>query len=89
MSHLPIDLPNLWGVALEFATKGQEHRSTLTAQNAQLLVENMQELDAMAFATDRKLLHDLMAFHVPRIKPLGLVLTMSLHLPPLPVRPIY
>lgn len=40
-------------------------------------MENMQELDAMAFATDRKLLHDLMAFHVPRIKPLGLVLISS------------
>lgn len=32
--HLPQDLPNLWGVAREFAAKGQEHRSTLAAKDA-------------------------------------------------------
>lgn len=72
--HLPQDLPNFWGVVLEYATKGQERRCTITAQQAQMLVENMQELDGMAFSTDKKLLQDLMALQVPRCKPLGLVL---------------
>ena len=72
--HLSQDLPNFWGVVLEFATKGQESRSTISAEQAKMLVENMQELDAMAFSTDKKLMQDLMVLQVPKCKPLGLVL---------------
>ena len=72
--NLPQDLPNFWGVVLEYATKGQESRSTVTAQQVQMLIENMQELDSMAFTTDRKLLQDLMELQVPKCKALGIVL---------------
>ena len=46
----------------------------VTAEQAQMLVENMQELDAMAFATVRRLLQDLMELQVSKSKPLGLIL---------------
>ena len=39
--NLPKDLPNLWGVAAEFATWGQETRQTLNAEQAKHLVQNM------------------------------------------------
>lgn len=39
-----------------------------------MLIENMQELDVMAFATDRKLLQDLMELQVSKSKPLGVIL---------------
>ena len=72
--HLPEDLPNYWRVVLEFATKGQEREPAMTSDQAQMLVENMQELDAMAFATDKVLLQDLMQLQVSKCKPLGLIL---------------
>ena len=75
--NLPKDLPNLWGVAVEFATWGQETRHTLNAEQAKLLVQNVQELDLLAFDSDKKLLEDLMVFQVPKCKPLGLILISS------------
>lgn len=38
------------------------------------MVENIQELDALAFSTDRKLLGDRIDLEVPTCKPLGLIL---------------
>ena len=75
--HLPSDLPNLWGVAVEFATREYGCRDSLSAQQAKVLNENMRDLDAAAFATDRRLLQDLMEFQAPRSKPLGLILISS------------
>ena len=62
--HLPQDLPNLWGVAVEFATNGKESRDAINAQQAQLFMENMRSLDVAAFSTDRHLLQDLVEFQV-------------------------
>lgn len=62
--HLPQDLPNLWGVAVEFATNGKESRDAINAQQAQLFMENMRSLDVTAFSTDRHLLQDLVEFQV-------------------------
>ena len=76
--HLPEDLPNYWRVVLEFATKGQEREPAMTSDQAQMLVQNMQELDAMAFATDRMLLQDLMQLQVSKCKPLGLIIIINL-----------
>ena len=56
------DLPSLWGVAVEFATWGQETRQNLNAEQAKLLVQNMQELDLLDFDSDKELLQDLMEF---------------------------
>ena len=75
--NLPKDLPNLWGVAVEFATWGQETRHTLNVEQAKLLVQNVQELDLLASDSDKKLLEDLMVFQVPKCKPLGLILISS------------
>ena len=58
-TNLPKDIPNLWGVAVEFATWGQETRHTLNAEQAKLLVQNVQELDLLAFDSDKNLLQDL------------------------------
>ena len=74
VAHLPTDLPNLWGVAVEFATKDQESRDSITKAQAKVLVENIQKLDALAFSTDRKLLGDLVDLEIPNCKPLGLIL---------------
>ena len=76
--HHPQDLPNYWGVALEYATKGKESKSVVTTEQAQMLVENLQDLDAMAFATDRRLLQELMELQVSKGKPLGLVLISAI-----------
>ena len=57
--YLPKDLPNLRGVALEFATWGLETRHTLNAEQAKLLVQDVQELDLLDFDSDKKLLQDL------------------------------
>ena len=46
--YIPQDLPNYWGVALEFAVNRKDGKPHL-----QMLVENLHELDAEAFATDR------------------------------------
>ena len=48
----------------EFATWGQKTRHTLNAEQAKLLVQNVQEMDLLAFDSDKKLLQDLMEFHV-------------------------
>ena len=54
--HLPEDLPNLWGVVIEYATKGKKESSAITAEDAKMLAENIQEFDSKAFSTDKDLL---------------------------------
>ena len=76
--HLPQDLPNYWVVALEYATDGREQKVEITADQAQMLVENLQEIDSKAFATDRRLLQELMEFKVSKSKPLGLILSSGI-----------
>ena len=56
MAHLPSDFPNPWGVAVELATEGKDK---LTAEQAKMLMENVQELDALAICTDQQLLDEL------------------------------
>ncbi len=75
VAQLPKDLPNLWDVAVGFATHGKQ--SALTAEQAKVLVENMQELDAQAFSSDEDLRRQLIGFQVPRSKPLGILLVSS------------
>lgn len=74
VANLPDDLPNVWKVAFEFAIKDTTREDDITAERSQLLMENLQEFDAAAFATDRKLLQDLMEFQIPKYKPIGVVL---------------
>ena len=51
--YIPQILPNYWGVALEFAVNREDGKLHLTSEQVQMLVENLHELDAEAFATDR------------------------------------
>lgn len=71
---LPPDLPNLWGVAVEFATRGKESRNVISPKQAQVFVENLHELDSAAFSTDKQLFKDLAGFQTDRRKPLGVIL---------------
>lgn len=76
VSQLPNDLPNYWNIAVQFATCGNQ--SYLTPDQAKVLVENLHELDAKAFDTDRELLQQLMELQVSASKPpIGLILISS------------
>ena len=73
--QLPKNLPDFWNVVISFATCGKE--SSLTADQAKVIVENMQELDSSAFTSDRKLRQELYEFQIPKSKPLGHILISS------------
>lgn len=77
VASLPPDLPNLWGFAVQFATRGKESKSVISADQAKVLIENLHELDAAAFASDRQLFQDLVEFQTDTSKPLGVVLISS------------
>ena len=59
MSQLPQDLPNLWGIAVEFATQGKGSRNQVTSEQVQVFVDNIQALDATVFQTDNVILQEL------------------------------
>lgn len=66
--NLPGALPNIWEIAVTFATKHEE--TAIPASEAKVLIENLQELDAAAFKTDIKLLQEFMSFQVRNPSPL-------------------
>lgn len=70
-ANLPPKAPNFWGLVLEFATMGKTERSTLTEQQARVLLENLKVLDEGAFHTDQRLLNELLLMSS---KPLGIIL---------------
>lgn len=72
--HLPKDTPNYWELVLQFAMKKPP---SISIDKFKVLVENLQELDATAFATDKVLLQELMEMQSVKGKPLGLLLISS------------
>ena len=44
-SHLPPDLPNLWGIAVEFATAGKVKHNEIDAKTAKSLLDNIEAFD--------------------------------------------
>lgn len=74
VAQLPSDLPNLWELAVEFVMK-DKCSSSINAEIARVLAENLQELDSLAFESDQKLFCELLQF--PLKKPLGLILMPS------------
>lgn len=72
--HLPKDTPNYWELVLQFAMKKPP---SISIDKFKVLVENLQELDATAFATDKVLLQELMEKQSVKGKPLGLLLISS------------
>lgn len=75
VSLLPRDLPNIWDLAVEFATTKSKSDATINAETAKILAQNLQELDSLAFESDEKLFHQLLG--IPSQKPLGVVLISS------------
>ena len=47
-THLPPDLPNLWGIAVEFATAGKVSRNDIDVKTAKSLLENIEVFDREA-----------------------------------------
>ena len=74
IAQLPKDLPNLWEIATEFATKNKG-KCSINTETVKVLIENLQVFDSLAFESDQKLFHDLL--EAPLQKPLGLVLMSS------------
>ena len=60
-------MPNLWGIAVEFATQGKESRNQVTSEQVQVFVDNIQALDATAFQTDDVILQELVKFTVKKL----------------------
>lgn len=77
VTHLPSDLPDLWKLAVEYATEGKTSQERITPAQAKVLVDNIHELDVLAFSTDKELLSTLLKLEAPSSKPLGLVLISS------------
>lgn len=74
--QLPEELPNRWGIAVEFATDGKVKRNSIDTSTAAALVENILSFDKRAFDTDDSLMLELIGW-VPSTdqrKPLGVVL---------------
>lgn len=44
VSYLPPDLQNIWGVAIEFATRGKESRNCISPEQAQLFFKHLMPL---------------------------------------------
>ena len=73
-AFLSPDLPMFWGVVIEFATSGEVSKSSVTEEQARVLIENIQVLNAAAFETDSALQKELIFLNLPGIKPLGIPL---------------
>lgn len=71
VANLPPKTPNFWGIIIEFATMGKTERSTVTEEQARILIDNLKALDEEAFCTDGKLLRELFTLSS---KPLGIIL---------------
>jgi hypothetical protein len=76
-SFLPSEMPNLWGIAVEFATAGKVQRNSIDADTAAALIENISTFDEKAFDTDKDLVQQLSTWTPTQgrfAKPFGIVL---------------
>ena len=74
LSQLPNDLPDVWKLAIEFATKDKEG-SIMDSERTRLMLNNLEEIDISAYLDDRNLFFELLA--TPSSKPLGVTLLPS------------
>ena len=74
-THLPPEMPNMWGIAVEFATVGKVERNAIDAITAKSLIDNIEAFDRCALRKDDCLLKELVGW-VPTsaTKPLGIIL---------------
>ena len=77
-TNLPSDLPNVWGIAVEFATVGKVKRNAIDPDTAQSLMENIASFDKCSLNKDHAFLKELINW-IPKYgtKPLGVVLITS------------
>ena len=68
------EMPMFWGVVVEFATAGKLSKKAITSDEAKMLVENIQAMNAAAFETDQALQKELIFLSLPGKKPLGIPL---------------
>ena len=57
--YLPLEIPNFWGIVVEFATAGKLHRNSINTATAAALIEIIHTFDEKAFDTDKTLLEQL------------------------------
>ena len=81
---LPPDIPNLWTIALEFATAGTISQKCITPDVVKALMENIQTFNATAFDSDEKLFREIVTLDIPG-KPLGVPLVSRSQPIPLPL----
>lgn len=76
VAHLPPDCPQLWEIAIRFGVGPSKHRNTITPKQAQVLFENLCDLNSEAFVNDELLLQELSQHEFPHTspRPLGIVL---------------
>lgn len=77
VTFLSPELPMFWGVVVEFATKGEVSKSSITPEQARMLTENIQFLNTAAFDTDHLLQKEMIFLSLPGRKPLGIPLISS------------
>ena len=51
-THLLPDLPNLWGITVEFVTAGEVERNAIDAVTAKCLIDNIETFDKYALKMD-------------------------------------
>ena len=71
-SVLPPQLPQFWGVVVEFATLGNISAQSVTPEQARVFIENLHVLNAKAFDTDETLFQELLQSEIPAARPLGI-----------------
>lgn len=80
VTHLPQEIPNHIGIAIEFATSGKVERNRITEDLARSIIDNIDTFDSTAFVNDEQLLKELLGFRPSKSRPLGIV-----HISPLEV----
>lgn len=77
-SFYPISMPNYWETVAEFSVLHSNPRNSLTSEEAQILVENLEMLDSNTFFSDQDLTKEIIGISRPgRDIPLGVVLVSS------------
>ena len=78
-SNLSEEVPDFWGIVVEFATKGKIQRNSINSDTAAALVDNIHSFDERAFESDASLTHELITWTYSKsgshgTRPRGIVL---------------
>ena len=76
-SSLSEEVPNFWGIVVEFGTAGRIQRNSIDSDTAAAIVDNIHSFDERAFESDASLTHELIFWTSATsgmARPLGIVL---------------